>query len=158
MLHIITSPRVVNALLAEIATIGPLALDSIITDGQARSMPYLQAVIKEGLRIHPPVVGLMAKEVPAAGDTWNNIHLPAGTHIGFCAWGAMRRPDIWGDDAAEFKPDRWLDASPEKLHEMEATLELVFGYGRWQCLGRNVALMELNKVFVEVSFNHLYLT
>jgi hypothetical protein len=34
---------------------------------------------------------------------------------------------------------------------MEATLELVFGHGRWQCLGRNVALIELNKVYVEVS-------
>lgn len=34
---------------------------------------------------------------------------------------------------------------------MEKVLELVFAGGKWQCLGSNVALMELNKVFVEVS-------
>src|SRR3569833_979110 len=152
MLHIITNPRVLNALLAEIST---LNINTIISDEQARSEPYLQAVIKEGLRIHPPVVGFMAKEVPPGGDTWKGGHLPGGTHIGYCAWGITRRPDVCGDDAAEFKPDRWLQASPEKLHEMESTLELVFGYGRWQCLGKNETLMELNKVFVEVSFSYL---
>ncbi|KAK1657057.1 hypothetical protein BDP55DRAFT_42328 [Colletotrichum godetiae] len=33
---------------------------------------------------------------------------------------------------------------------MEATLELVFGHGKWKCLGRNVAMMELQKIFVEL--------
>lgn len=113
-------------------------------------MPYLQAVIKEGLRIHPPVVGLMSKEVPKGGDTFKGTYLPEGTHIGYCAWGLYRREETWGEDRHEFRPERWLESSPEKLKEMEGTLELVFGYGRWQCLGRNVALMELNKVFVEV--------
>ncbi len=60
-------------------------------------------------------------------------------------------PDVWGPDAHEFRPERWLEADPEKLRDMDGTLDLVFGYGRWQCLGRNVAMMELNKVFVEVS-------
>ena len=40
------------------------------------------------------------------------------------------------------------------MKEREATLELVFGYGRWQCLGRNVALIELNKIFVEVRLSY----
>jgi hypothetical protein len=34
---------------------------------------------------------------------------------------------------------------------MEQCLDLIFGYGRWGCLGKNVAWIELNKVFVEVS-------
>ena len=123
----------------------------IITDAEARAMPYLQAVIKEGLRIHPPVVGLMSKEVPAGGDTFKGQYLPGGTKIGYCAWGIFRRTDVWGEDANEFRPERWLDSSKDQLRLMEGTLELVFGYGRWQCLGKNIALMELNKVFVEVS-------
>ena len=40
---------------------------------------------------------------------------------------------------------------PDKIKEMESTLELVFGYGKYQFLGKNLALMELNKIFVEVS-------
>lgn len=50
-----------------------------------------------------------------------------------------------------FRPERWLDSSPEKIREQEKTLEIVFAFGKYQCLGRNVALMEMNKVFVEVS-------
>lgn len=148
MLHIITNPRVVNALRAEISAARPSW--PVITDAEARKMPYLQAVIKEGLRIFPPVVGLMAKEVPPGGDTFKGVFLPGGTKIGYCAWGIFRRADVWGDDAHEFRPERWLGVPPDKLQQMEGTLELVFGYGRWQCLGRNVALLELNKVFVEV--------
>lgn len=146
-----TSPRVLNALREEIEALGPLDSDSVINDAKARTLPYLQAVIKEGLRIHPSVVGLQPKEVPAGGDIWNGVELPAGTDIGICYWDMMRRHDIWGDDADEFRPERWLEATADRLHDMESTVELVFSSGRWQCLGRNVALMELNKVVFEVS-------
>jgi cytochrome P450 len=39
---------------------------------------------------------------------------------------------------------RWLEASPEKFKVRESTLELVFGYGRHQCLGEDLATMVLN--------------
>jgi cytochrome P450 len=114
-------------------------------------MPYLQAVIKEGLRWFPPVTGMLSKQVPPNGDEWKGVKLPPGTVVGVSAWGVMRAAQFWGDDAAEFRPERWLEADPARLKEMDATLALTFGYGKWQCLGKDVALMELNKVFVEVS-------
>lgn len=117
-------------------------------------MPYLQAVIKEGLRIFPPVTGIMNKDVPPMGDTYKDVFLPPGTKIGYSVFGLFRNVSIWGKDVDVFRPERWLVEveGEEKVREQEAALDLVFGYGRWQCLGRNVALMELNKVFVEVSF------
>ena len=153
ILHLITSPRVLTRLLSELdaANITTRPWDQIISDSEARSLPYLQAVIKEGLRIFPPAVRLVSKNVPAAtGDTYAGVYLPPGTKVGFCEWGIMRNASVWGDDAEEFRPERWLGIDAEKLREMETTLELVFGSERWQCLGRNVALMELNKVFVEL--------
>jgi len=149
MLHVMCNARVGEALRNEIEQANPTW--PVITDAEARRMPYLQAVIKEGLRMFPPVAGLMAKEVPKGGDTFKGTFFPEGTRIGYCAWGVVRWPEVWGSDAHEFRPERWLEASPEKLREMDGTVELVFGYGRWQCLGRNVAFIELNKVFVEVS-------
>ncbi|KAK0609885.1 pisatin demethylase [Bombardia bombarda] len=151
-LHVITNPKVVRALVAELDGAGITTRPSttVISDAEARALPYVQALIKEGLRIFPPVVGLMLKQVPEGGDSFNGVYLPAGTNVGYCAWGIMRRADIWGADAAEFRPERWLEAGGEKLREMEATVELVFSHGKWQCLGRNVAMMELNKVFVEL--------
>ncbi|KAK1948768.1 hypothetical protein LY78DRAFT_595194, partial [Colletotrichum sublineola] len=49
-------------------------------------------------------------------------------------------------------PERWLEAEAdtEKLKQMEGWLGLIFGYGKWKCLGRNVAMMELQKVFVKL--------
>ncbi|KAM0298168.1 hypothetical protein HYE67_001208 [Fusarium culmorum] len=148
VLYIISTPRVIEKMRAEIDQARPSL--PVITDSEARAMPYLQAVVKEGLRIHPPVVGLMSKEVPAGGDTFKGKYLPGGTKIGYCAWGIFRRRDIWGEDADEFRPERWLESSEDQLRLMEGTIELVFGYGRWQCLGKTIAQMELNKVFVEL--------
>ncbi|KAK5654058.1 hypothetical protein OQA88_7736 [Cercophora sp. LCS_1] len=152
LLHIITCPRVFQKLYAEITEAGipSRPWNAVVSDAEARGMKYLQAIIKEGLRVHPPAVGTGSKVVPPGGDTWKGVYLPAGTKVGFCMWGLMRNPEVWGNDADEFRPERWLETEGDKLREMEATLELVFGMGRWQCLGRNVALMELNKVFVEL--------
>ncbi|KAK1518273.1 major facilitator superfamily transporter [Colletotrichum abscissum] len=165
LLYIITNPRVHNKLLAEILSVyNTTARRTIISDAEARNLPYLQAVIKEGLRIFPPVAGLMAKQAPPEGDTWNGVFIPGGTRVGWSSWAMFRRPDVFGEDADEFRPERWLagqgedakeedgtaGAAEEKLREMEATIELIFSHGRYQCLGRPVALMELNKVFFEL--------
>lgn len=147
LLHIITSPHVLHTLLDEIFSAN---ISSPITDTEARKLPYLQAVIKEGLRIFPPVTGLMFKDVPARGDTVADYFVPENTKIGYCAFGLFLDPKLWGEDARMFRPERWLRGSVEEIRRMEANLELVFGYGRWQCLGKSVAQLELNKVFVEV--------
>lgn len=138
----------VSKLLAEIAAAKPSR--PVIKDAEAKKMPYLQAVIKEGLRIFPPVTGLMSKMVPPGGDTYDGMFIPEGTQIGYSAVGVFRDKSIWGDDVNVFRPERWLEGTSEEIHLREYTMELVFGHGRWQCLGKNVAMIELNKVFVEV--------
>ena len=64
--------------------------------------------------------------------------------------GMMRRVDIFGPDADVFRPSRWTEANEEVYNRMFRTQELVFGTSRYTCLGKNVAIMELDKVFVEV--------
>jgi hypothetical protein len=118
-------------------------------------LPYLQAVIKEGLRIWPPVVGLMAKEVPAGGDVLHGKFVPGGIRVGYYAFELFRDKAIWGEDAGVFRPEWWLetdstDEERARIHQMESNLELILAAGKWQCLGKNVAQIELNKIFVEV--------
>jgi cytochrome P450 len=144
-LHIITIPRLHDKLLTEISN---ATLSSPISDAEAKKLPYLQAVFKEGLRIYPPVAGLMAKKVHPGGDTINGVLVPGGTQIGYGAWGIFRNKKIWGDDADAFQPEKWLEGG--NIQEQELALELIFAARRYQCLRKNVALMELNKVFVEV--------
>ncbi|KAJ5016270.1 Cytochrome P450 monooxygenase lolP1 [Colletotrichum sp. SAR 10_99] len=49
-------------------------------------------------------------------------------------------------------PERWIEAGNdnERFKMMIATTDLVFGFGKFYCMGRNIALMELNKIFVEL--------
>jgi cytochrome P450 len=125
-------------------------ISSPITDAEARQLPYLQACIKEGLRIMPPASGAFFKTVPPAGDTIDGKFIPGGTQIGSSPLGIHCSKKIFGTDADMFRPERWLDASEEHFAYMASTVDLIFHYGKYQCLGKNVALMEFNKVFVEV--------
>jgi cytochrome P450 len=149
-LNIITNPRILSKLQTEIST---APISTPILDSEAKKLPYLQAIIKEGLRIHPPIAALLSKEVPKGGDVLNGHFVPGGTRIGWCPWGIFRNKRIFGADADVFRPERWLEteSATGEVKEMEETLQLVFSYGKYACLGKNVALMELNKVFVEVS-------
>lgn len=112
-------------------------------------------MIQEGLRIWPPFTGLVMKQVPRGGDTFKGVFLPGGTRVGHSTWAVMRNREIFGADADMFRPERWLEEEQpdsEKRAQMVRTAELVFGYGRWQCSGKTVAILELNKIFVQVCF------
>jgi cytochrome P450 len=147
ILYLMTTPRVLAKLRAEYTN---AKVSSPITDAEAKNLPYLQAIIKEGLRIWPPLTGLQGKLVPPGGDVINGHFVPAGTKVGTAIFGIMRNKQIFGEDVDVFRPERWIEASPEKLKEREQTGELVFGTGRFGCLGKRLAWIELNKVFVEV--------
>jgi len=147
---VVTNPQVLGRLLDEISG---ASISRPIKDAEAKTLPFLQAVIKEGLRIHPPVTGHMLKVVPAGGDTvlGGRHHLPARTKLGYCAFGLFLDPKRWGPDATVYRPERWLEGEPDEIRRMDADLDLVFGWGRSQCLGKTVAAIELNKIIVEVS-------
>jgi cytochrome P450 len=147
MLHLLTNPPVLTRLLAEIKTAD---ISDPIQDSEARKIPYLQAVIKEGLRCHPPVTGLQSKFVPKGGDTLNGYYVPEGTRVGSCIWGVFLDEKVWGADARLFRPERFLEGTAEEIKRKELDVEGVFGYGRSSCLGKSVAMIELNKVFVQV--------
>lgn len=128
----------------------------IATLAEAHALPYLQAVIREGLRMYPPTTGLGSKTVPPAGDVVSGFALPAGTQVGANYFGVMRDRGVWGDDADVFRPERWIEAGDERGRVMNAVVDLEFGVGKYACLGKPVAVMELNKAVVEVSFAPIF--
>ncbi|KAK4124778.1 cytochrome P450 monooxygenase [Parathielavia appendiculata] len=152
MLYLMCTPRAYHALQAEIDEgIRTNRISSPVTNAEANELPYLQAVILEGLRIHPPFTGLPFKVVAPGGDTIDGKPVPAGTLIAPNFWATGRLPAVFGADADIFRPERWLEqADAEKRAEMRRVAELVFGYGRWGCAGKMIAFLELNKVFVEL--------
>jgi len=154
-----TNPVVLRKLQNEIDSVRPYPRGKVIPDELARSLPYLAAVVRETLRWLPPALDMTPKKVPPEGDEWNGFVLPPGTEIGWSAMAVMRDPGVWGEDADQFRPERWLqvEADPDRLRDMETVNELVFGgTSRYQCLGRILALIEIKKVLFEASLqlNH----
>ncbi|KAK4141921.1 cytochrome P450 [Dichotomopilus funicola] len=168
-LLLLTHPSVYARLQSEIDT--ALASDPsttnpprIITDAQARSIPYLQAIIREGLRLFPPLCAPpIYKEVPAGGDDVCGYALPAGTLVATALqqWHGARDKSFWGEDADAFRPERWLGAAAadekegpraRRVWEMTRRMELAFGCGQYVCVGKAIAMVEAGKVLGEVSF------
>ncbi|KAH8671548.1 pisatin demethylase [Xylariales sp. PMI_506] len=151
ILYILSSPRVYCRLLAELDTAAKSGqLSSPIKDAEAKRLPYLQATIRESMRVFPSQTPLLNKTVPAGGDVVSGIRLPAGTQVGMDGWGILRSKTYWGEDAEVFRPDRWLNVDKMQHDEMTACAEALFGYGRFKCLGRNVAFMQLGKALPEL--------
>jgi cytochrome P450 len=126
LLYISTNPHIYNTLLSELSH---AKISHPITDSEARQLPYLQAVIKEGLRMFPPVTGIGFKAVPQGGDTLKGFYVPEGTGIGWSPFGLMRNDAVWGADAKMFRPERWLEGSEEMRKKRDLDLDMVFGSG-----------------------------
>ena len=164
MLYLMTHHRVYKILQAEIdATVASSQASTtfdIVSDETLKGLPYLQAVVREGLRMHPPITDVVPKKVPVGGDKFvidgKEYFFPGGTNISYNAWGLHHDKKIFGEDADCFRPERWLprDSSEKeqaRVLRMTETVTLNFGSGRFGCLGRGVATMELNKAVAEVS-------
>lgn len=122
----------------------------IIKYSEAVKLEYLQAVIWEGLRMYPPLFGLQSKRSPPEGETVNGTFYPPGIEIAICDEGIGRRKDIFGHDADIFRPERWLVPDLAVRARYLRHVEVIFGSGRFACLGKDIAIMELNKAIVEV--------
>ncbi|KAK3389603.1 cytochrome P450 71A20 [Podospora didyma] len=150
--HLMTNPDSYRKLQHEIDTgIKEGRISSPITDEESKHLPYLQAVIREGLRVWPPIVGLMPK-VCATEKIVCGKRIPPGTNVCWDPISIMQNKEVFGEDARCFRPDRWLEETDAaKLKTMEQVQMLCFGTSsRWECLGKVIALSELNKIFVEL--------
>ncbi|KAI0836308.1 cytochrome P450 [Hypoxylon sp. FL0890] len=151
ILHILATPRVYQRLKSEIASaVQDGKASHPITQAEARTLPYLQAVVYEGLRIRPATTSHVSKEVPRGGDTINGKFIPEGTAIGLNFLPLLRSKAMFGEDADVFRPERYLEVDENTCIEMQRHVELHFGYGRWMCAGKPIAIMELNKIFFEL--------
>lgn len=154
LLCIATNPHVYATLRSEIcASLRDGNISTPISGAEAKRLPYLQAVVLEGLRKHPPLSQLRERLVPAGGDTLGGYHLPGGTLVGLNGWGTQLNAEVYGDDAALFRPERWLTRDERRLREMHACHSLIFGHGATRCLGVSMAMMEIPKVVFELLRN-----
>lgn len=135
--HLMQRPECMQKLVAEIDefTAQGLLSEPHIRYNEAIKMPYLVACCKEGMRLHPSVGLGMPRHVPAGGVTISGRYFPAGSRVSINAAVFHYDESIFGPDAAEFNPDRWIkgDASLMDRHMLH------FGGGSRTCIGKNVS-------------------
>jgi len=112
-----------------------------VTESAAPSLHYLQALLKEALRMHPPGP-LLSWRHRAISDTYVDGHLvPAGTTAMVNQWAISRDPEVW-DAPLAFWPERFLPGGEgQDVSVLGADGRLVpFGSGRRSCPGKSLAM------------------
>ncbi|XP_069363029.1 cytochrome P450 4V2-like isoform X2 [Maniola hyperantus] len=132
--------------------------DRDVTKQDLSQLVYLEAVLKETMRIYPLVPFIMRyldQDVKL-----RNCTLSKGRTCFLSAYGVHRHP-MWGPDVEEFRPERWLDS--ETLPKCP-TAFAGFGMGRRICIGKTYAMMSMKTTLAHVfrryrvSGNHLLMT
>ena len=108
-------PDILSTLRAEVSTLN----GTRPTYAQLKNMPYLHAIVNESLRLHPVVpvnarTALQDTVIPLGGgeDGKSPIFVPKGYIVSWNLFAMHRRKEVYGADAFEFRPGRWID---EKL-------------------------------------------
>lgn len=117
----------------------------LVSWSESQTLPYLDACIKEAFRMHPAAGLPLERVTPPQGADICGKHIPGGTVVGCSAWIIHRRPEIYGDDANYYRPERWLEADQGKSKEMNANM-FQFGAGSRTCIGKNISLLEIYKL------------
>lgn len=120
-------------------------IPSSIDYDSATNLSYTQAAIKEAQRLYPVIGMSLSRKVPTTGLSVHGRYFPPGTTVGCNPVSLHRNTSIFGPDAGEFNPDRWLQDDIEARRAMER-YNLTWGGGSRTCPGRHLAEMVVYKV------------
>ncbi|KAA8537991.1 hypothetical protein F0562_027429 [Nyssa sinensis] len=119
-----------------------------VTDADVANLPYLQAVVRETLRVHPPGPLLSWARLSTADvNLSNGMVIPANTTAMVNMWAITHDPNVW-EDPLSFKPERFLpcaEAGGAKVDVWGNDLRLApFGAGRRVCPGKKLGLVTVS--------------
>ncbi|OIV98052.1 hypothetical protein TanjilG_09545 [Lupinus angustifolius] len=134
MAELIKNPRVQQKAQEELDKV--IGFERIITENDFSSLPYLQCVAKETMRLHPPTP-LMLPHKANANVKVGGYDIPKGANVHVNVWAVARDPAVW-KDPLEFRPERFLEEDVDmKGHDFRL---LPFGAGRRVCPGAQLGI------------------
>jgi cytochrome P450 len=144
MSELVSNPRVLEKAQQEVRA--ALGTDCVVTEEMVEKLSYLKLVVKETLRLHPPLPLVLPRECRTACKVLN-YDVPQGTRMLVNVWTIGRDPQFW-DEPEAFKPERF---DGDSIDFRGANFEyLPFGAGRRICPGIHFALAN-----IELALAHL---
>ncbi|KAL2428954.1 Cytochrome P450 monooxygenase cicH [Exophiala dermatitidis] len=144
---LLNHPRVYTTLQQEIDRAQEAGqLSPMITYAEALKLEYFQACLKEAMRIRPAVGLGIYRKLPPQGTTIDGQFFPGGTEVAVNGWVLHRDTSVFGEDVEEYRPERWF----EKDSKLMTSHLYQFGGGSHLCIGRNLALFEMNKTLLMI--------
>ncbi|KNG84908.1 benzoate 4-monooxygenase cytochrome P450 [Aspergillus nomiae NRRL 13137] len=148
--HILKHPRVYRKLCDELYA-AKLPLPARWKDLQG--LTYLDAVMRESMRVNPGVGLMLERIVPEGGFTLpDGRFIPEGTIVGMNPWVINKNEAVFGANTEDFIPERWLPSSGEseeayqaRFSKMKST-DFSFGAGPRMCMGRYLSQLESYKL------------
>ncbi|ETM44043.1 hypothetical protein L914_10688 [Phytophthora nicotianae] len=110
---------------------------------------YLEASIREAIRLNP-VAPVMQRIAAQDTTLYNGTFIKAGTRIILPHYAMGRLETVWGSDAEEFKPERWIDQDTGKLIHVSPYKFTAFLAGPRMCLGMRFALAEMKIILATI--------
>ncbi|KAI1382089.1 cytochrome P450 [Hypoxylon crocopeplum] len=148
---LVRHPQAMHRLRLEVSTVMGGSLDP--TREQIRKMPFLSCVIKESLRLYPPVPlnnreAIKTTIFPIGGgpDGKSPILVRKGELVVFSQYVNSRKKNIYGQDADDFRPERWETGELDNI----GWAYFPFHGGPRQCLGEDFALMEISYTIIKL--------
>ncbi|KAB2053183.1 hypothetical protein ERO13_A12G160500v2 [Gossypium hirsutum] len=118
-----------------------------VSDSDIHNMPYLQAIVKETLRVHPPGPLLSWARLAIHDVHVGDLLVPAGTTAMVNMWAITHNEDVW-EDAVKFRPERFME---EEVSVMGSDLRVApFGSGRRVCPGKAMGLATVHLWLVQL--------
>lgn len=137
--YLLRHPEVLKALQAELKRTWP-QLDVTPTYQKLLEAKYLDAVVKESLRLMHGALSRLTRMKPTAAEQYNSWTIPPNTKISMSTSDVNLDRTIWGQDAEDFRPERWLGHP-----ELDKWL-MTFSKGARVCAGQELAWMELKLI------------
>lgn len=139
--HLLSNKEYIYLLGAELedALPEPMAMPTL---AEVEKLPYLTAVIYEGLRLSIGVAHRLSRVSPDVSYMYRDFTIPRGVAVGMTAMDILENPDIFPDPEV-FIPGRWLPLDSLKARQRYQWLQTIFGGGSRICLGINLAWAEL---------------
>ncbi|KAF2102518.1 Dit2 protein [Rhizodiscina lignyota] len=119
-----------------------------------QDVPFFTAAIYETLRMYPPISQLINRCTTGDVILGDDIHIPAGTYVGYNGFSSNRDQAFWGPSADEFRPERWgstneeINALYRRANSKGAFIS--FHGGRRACLGQKFAMFEARVTMSEI--------